>query len=406
MGLGHLAGHLRGDDGFQHHGLLRHLAGALHGAVQIVGQQHAGLVTADGLEPALPVAHHDAHPVAVRVGAHDEVRLHLVGQRHRQIEALGILRVGRHHRGEVAVNDHLLRHAVQVLDAQTGQCLRHQLVAAAVEGGIHHLERIRHLCHGIVVVDHIHHMAHEFPVRLFAQCLNEARLHRFVKGHALDTGENVDLLQLRGDGGGVMGRQLRAVLPIDLVAVILLGVVAGGDVDARLTAIFPHGKAQLRRGPQGRKNPHMDAVGGTYFRRGPGKLHGMMAAVHADGHAALLRFLALGTDDIGKALCGPADDVHVHLVQAHLHGAPQSGSTELQRAVKPALDLLLISGDGFQLLHLIGRQCAAVQPLFVLTHVIHHRSRPPPQLPHSECCWPLPAWSAAHTATRRSRRNR
>ncbi len=219
-------------------------------------------------------------------------------------------------------------------------------------------------------------------------------------------GENIDLSDRVGNDLRLFGSNLCTVFPVCLVAVILLGVVAGGDVDARLTAIFPHGKAQLRRGPQGRKNPHMDTVGGTYFRRGPGKLHGMMAAVHADGHAALLRLLALGTDDIGKALCGPADDVHVHLVQPHLHGAPQSGSTELQRTVKPALDLLLISGDGFQLLHLIGRQCAAVQPLFVLTHVIHHRSRPPPQLPRSECCWPLPAWSAAHTATRRSRRNR
>ena len=267
---------------------------------------------------------------------------------------------------------------MQVLDAQTGQCLRHQLVAAAVEGGIHHLERIRHLCHGIVVVDHIHHMAHEFPVRLVAQCLNEACLYRFVKVHTLDAGEDVDLLQLRGNGGGVMGRKLRAVLPIDLVAVILPGVVAGGDVDACLTAILPHSKAQLRRGPQGLEDPHMDAVGGAYLRRGPGKFHGMVAAVHADGHAAPLRLLALGADDIGKALGGPADDVHVHLVQPHLHGAPQSGGAELQRTVKPALDLLFISGDGFQFLYLISRQHTAVQPLFVFTHVIPHRSRPPP----------------------------
>ena len=267
---------------------------------------------------------------------------------------------------------------MQVLDAQTGQCLRHQLVTAAVEGGIHHLKRIRHLCHGIVVVDHIHHMAHEFPVRLVAQCLNEACLYRFVKVHTLYAGENVDLLQLRCNGGGMVGRQLRAVLPIDLVAVILLGVVAGGDVDARLTAILPHGKAQLRRGPQGLEDPHMDAVGGAYLRGGAGKFHGMVAAVHADGHAAPLRVPALGADNIGKTLGGPADDVHVHLVQPHLHGAPQSGGTELQRTVKPALDLLFISGDGFQFLYLISRQCAAVQPLFVFTHVIPHRSRPPP----------------------------
>ena len=67
----------------------------------------------------------------------------------------------------------------------------------------------------------------------------------------------------RGDGVGVLGRQLGAVGPVDLIAVVLLGVVAGGDVDARLTAVLPHGEAQLRRGPQGLEDAHMDAVGGA-----------------------------------------------------------------------------------------------------------------------------------------------
>ena len=406
MGLGHLAGHLGGHDGLQHHGVGGQLAAALHGAVQIIAQQHAGLVAADGLEFARLIAYHDAHAVTVGVGAHDEIRLHLVRQRHRQIEALRILRIRGFHRGEVAVDDHLLRHAVQMLDAQTGQGLRHQLVAAAVEGRIYHLEGVRHLGHGVVIVDHIHDVCHELSIRLVPHGLDQACLDGFIEVHALSTGENIDLLQFRGDGGGVVGRQLCAVLPIDFIAVVLLGVVAGGNVDARLTAVLPHGKAQLRRGAQGLKDPHMDAVGGAYLRGSAGKLHGVVAAVHADGNALPPGVRSLGTDHVGKALGGPADDVHVHLVQSHLHGAPQSGGAELQRAVKPALDLLLVSGDGLQLLHLIRRQRTAVQPLFVLTHVIQHRFRPPLPLPRSEYFGPPPTWSQAHTATRRSRKSR
>ena len=291
-------------------------------------------------------------------------------------------------------------------DTQTGQSLRHQLIAAAVERGIHHLEGIRHLGDGIVIVDHIHDICHEFAVGLVAHGLDEARLDGLVEVHALHAGEDVNLLQLGGDGGGVVGRQLRTVLPVDLVAVVLLGVVAGGDVDARLAAILPHGKAQLRGGTQRLEDPHMDAVGGAYLGGGPGKLHGVVAAVHADGHAPLFGVLALGADHVGKALGGPADHVHVHLVQTHLHGAPQSRRAELQRAVEPALDLLFVPGDGLKLLHLVRRQCAAMQPLFVLIHVIQHRFRPPLPLPRSEYFAHPPAWSGAHTATRRSRKSR
>ena len=53
---------------------------------------------------------------------------------------------------------------------------------------------------------------------------------------------------------------------------------AGGDVDACLTAVVPHGEAQLRRGAQGLKNAHMNAVGGADLRGGVGKLRAVVAA--------------------------------------------------------------------------------------------------------------------------------
>ena len=44
---------------------------------------------------------------------------------------------------------------------------------------------------------------------------------------------------------GVAGGELGPVLPVHLVAVVLLGVVAGGDVDARDAAVLPDG--EIRR---------------------------------------------------------------------------------------------------------------------------------------------------------------
>ena len=47
------------------------------------------------------------------------------------------------HGGEVAVDDHLLGDADHVLHAQPFQGLGDQLVAGAVEGGVHHFKGVR-----------------------------------------------------------------------------------------------------------------------------------------------------------------------------------------------------------------------------------------------------------------------
>ena len=169
----------------------------------------------------------------------------------------------------------------------------------------------------------------------------------------------------------MLGRQLGAVGPVDLIAVILLGIVAGGDIDARLTVVFPHGEAQLRRGPQRLEDTHMDAVGGADLCGGSGKLHRVVAAVHAQGHAPALGLLALSADDVGKALSGPADDVDVHLVQADAHGAAQAGGAELQRGKEPALNLLLVAGNRAQLLLFRLAERRTAEPLFINITIGH-----------------------------------
>ena len=201
-----------------------------------------------------------------------------------------------------------------MLDAEPCERLGHQLVAAAVERRVDETEVVRDLFDGLVVVDHAHDVRHEAAVAVLAEQLDPALGQSLLVVHRLNTGENVDPRQLVGNGRGVLRRQLRAVRPVDLVAVVLLGVVAGGDVDARLAVVFPDGKAQLGSGTQGLENADVDAVSGTDLRGGPRKLGGVVAAVHADGHAPILALLALGADDVGKALGGPANDVDIHIM--------------------------------------------------------------------------------------------
>ena len=243
-----------------------------------------------------------------------------------------------------------------------------------MEGGVDHLEAVRHLGDGFLVVDHGGDIGHELAVRLLAHRLDEPGADRLVEVHPLHAGEDVNLREALGDGVGVVGGQLGAVLPVDLVAVILLGVVAGGDVQTRLAVVLPHGEAQLRGGAQGLKDPDVDAVGGADLGGGPGKLHGVVAAVHADGDAPALALLALGGDDLRKALGGPADDVEVHVVETGGHDAPEPGGAELQRAVEAALDLVVVAADGLQLGLLLLGEGGACQPFFVFLAVIHQGS--------------------------------
>ena len=161
----------------------------------------------------------------------------------------------------------------------------------------------------------------------------------------------------------------------------------------------------------------MDAVGGAHLGGGPGKLHGVVAAVHAQGHAPAPGVLTLGADDVGKALGGPADHVDVHLVQAHLHGAPQTGGAELQRPVKPLADLLFVAADALQLGVLLRSQRRRGQPLLIFLHVIHQKillpylftpgtpPAPPPAGP-PEFPWRPPAGRRERTGWRRSRKSR
>ena len=83
----------------------------------------------------------------------------------------------------------------------------------------------------------------------------------------------------------MLRRKLSAVRPIDLIAVIFLGVVRGGYVKSRGRAVVANGKAKLGSRPQRVKNAHMDAVCSHNAGGFPGKQLAVVAAVEANGYA-------------------------------------------------------------------------------------------------------------------------
>ena len=295
----------------------------------------------------------------------------LVGKVNGKIEALGIFGVGGNNGGEIAVDHHLLGDADEMLDAELRQRLRHELVAAAVERRIDKREIVRDLFDGLVIVDHAHDVCHEFLIAVRANERDEPGGDRLVIVHGPHAGEDVDFGELRCDRGGVLRRQLRAVGPVDLVAVVFLRIVAGGDIDARLTAVFAHGEGKLRRGAQSFKQVDLHSVCRHDAGGGAGKLLRVVAAVHADGDAARFRLRALGADHIGEALRCPADDVPVHIVQPDIHCAAQSRRAEFQRTVKAAFDLLFVVCDGQKLRVLLRAQRGRGEPSFVFLTVVH-----------------------------------
>ena len=125
---------------------------------------------------------------------------------------------------------------------------------------------------------------------------------------------------------------LAAVAPEHLVAVVFLGVVAGGDHDAGRGLFEADAVAEFRRGTQALEQVHLDAVIGEDLGRYFCEQAGIVAAVVADAHAGLS--LHMGLDVVGEALGGHAHRVFVHAVGAGAHDAAQAAGAELQVAVE------------------------------------------------------------------------
>ncbi len=94
-------------------------------------------------------------------------------------------------------------------------------VTRAVERGINDAEIVRHAVHQVTVDGLGQYVFKKRLVNVRADDLYQAAVQRALTVDAPDSGENVGGLHLFRDYAGVVRRKLRAVRPVDLVAVVL-----------------------------------------------------------------------------------------------------------------------------------------------------------------------------------------
>ncbi len=241
------------------------------------------------------------------------------------------------------------------------------LQAGAVEGGIDQLQ----LAH-VIARTQGQHRVHKGVQALVGDIADRSRRQGLVKVRQLEPVETaVEIIHPVHSGCnpvGVFGGNLAAVRAIDLVSVILGGIVAGGDADARAAVQIPHRPAQGRGGLKAGIQPGGDAVGGQHPGRLPGKQLPLDAAVVGDGHG-VAKPLAL--DKVGQRLGGPADGVDVHPVGPGPQDAPQAPGAEGQVAVEAVGHRLLIVLDVLQLCNQVRVLPGPVQPEAQLVFIGH-----------------------------------
>ena len=354
--------HRRAHDGGDHE-LVRDVLAAGRGAAgEPVGEKHAHFVAAQQDILAL-VGHSDARAVGVGVGGKEQVGVHLGAQLQALLQRLPDLGVGVGAGGEVTVGLGLLGDHGHVGHTDALEDLRDALKTRAVERGVHDLEvgDVGGCLHMLGLLGHGIHKALDGAL---ADVVDQARVHGLVKGHARHAVEDVDLANGGEDVLGSLRSDLAAVGAVHLVAVVLSGVVACGDVDAGRAPQVARGEGAGRRGLQARVEVRRDAVGRQYLGRHVAEELALVARVAADGHAGLVEVCL---EVVGQALRGKGDRVDVHAVRAGAEHAAQARRAELQVLEERVLNGPLVALHGAELLGKLGLG-DPLRPAGVLTH--------------------------------------
>ena len=364
------SGKLGGNDGLDSIRMLGHAVGFLVCGQNIVKQQSTHLVAGNGLKGAVCGSGHDAHAVCVGVGCHDQVAAYAVSDLDTQLKYLRIFGVGLGNGGEVAVNDHLLGNGVEVLKPNALHDLGNELMTRAVQRGIYDGKIIGNSLDCIGIDRLRNYLCQILFIGLLAQHDNQAVCNSLVKVCKLDVLKNVQRLHGCADGISVLGGQLCAVLPVSLVAVVLLGVVRCGNVNARYAAVFAQSEGKLGSGTQIVKEIGLDAGGCKHLRRGLCKERGIVTAVVGNGNA--VGSSAFLDDEVSKTLRCVSNRVYVHSVHAGLHNAAQARGAERKVRGKAQSDLAVVVTNSSKLCLLGIAELIALQPAQVVFHVLFH----------------------------------
>ena len=368
--------HIGGNDGRYRHGVSRHRTLCKAGTADVV-EDNTHLVTGDEPVAALTVGHGGAAAVTVRVGAQQQIGVDLVAQLQALLHSLADLGIRVRTGREVTIGLFLLGHNSHMGDAELLEQLVDTLKASAVQRGVDELERVNaRAVTDTLVIDSLNKIVQTLVINHDYAAISQ----RLVIIDQPDAVKAVDLLNRCKDFFGSFQRDLAAVRAVDLVAVILGGVMAGGHADTRAAAEIPH-RPRKRRGRL-KAGVHIgcDAVGGQHTGRLAGKQLTVMAAVVGDVN--LLRQVGC-VQVVRQTLRCLADGIEIHAVGARTNNTAQTTGTEFQITIKTIGDGLVIPGHADKLrlngiVQIRLGQPAVIQFLRVahafLLYMIHYRA--------------------------------
>ena len=312
----HLAEQRGGDD-------RRRVGALLAGGEQVRGEQRADLVPPQH-PPAVRAGDRGGAAVGVGVVRDHEVRALLLGEGHREVHRAGFLGVRERDGGEVGVGLLLLGHHARRGEPGGLEDLDDRGAPDAVQGRVDDVEVT-----GTVVGEL------RDRVEVAVDDVLGEDLPRVSPRHVGECAHRGDPL---GDAGVGRRHDLAAVSQVDLVAVVLGRVVAGGHHHSRDAAELADRVGQQRRGQ--RPGQHVGREPGTGHHLGgvAGEDVGVVAGVVPD-HDGALTGSAVVPQVRREAGGGAQHHDPVHPVGPGAQGAPQTGGAELQRAVEPVREV-------------------------------------------------------------------
>jgi len=243
-----------------------------------------------------------------------------------------------------------------------------------VERRVNNLEIIGNLCDAVRIDAHFLNLTQVNLIGFRSDNLNQTLVDGFLMIHGLDIGKHVQCVHFLCYNVSFLRRQLCAVLPVNLVAVVLLRVMGCSDHNACKGSVCTNRKRQHRNRTQRFILNDIDAVccqnAGCQMR----VLIRMQTAVAGNRYAALHGTRAILLNQICQTLRCCTDSETIHFIQTNAHCAAQTCCTEGQRCKKSLLDFLFIALQSCQFRMFLCGQSRRFHPLAIFFHIAHFKT--------------------------------
>eukprot|EP00123_Amoebidium_parasiticum_P017766 comp23982_c0_seq1/m.42576 comp23982_c0_seq1/g.42576 ORF comp23982_c0_seq1/g.42576 comp23982_c0_seq1/m.42576 type:complete len:588 (+) comp23982_c0_seq1:346-2109(+) len=322
-----------GRHGGGHHGALggRHVGVLGHVALpHPPGKQRADLVALEHMPAPIVELLGHSQTVGIGVVGKNVAGTLLLGKRNGEVQgALALLGVGELDGGEGRISLDLLLAGQEGLDAVVGKDALHKGLAHAVHGRVDNGDGpgLCDMAHAAALEGGLHVCLHAVLVGI-----DHLRVHSVKSGPRVEPGLEVGL-----DGGGnhlvVGGDDLGPVAPVHLVAVVVLGVVAGRNHHTGCRLVAAHGKGH--EGGAGHAAEHVDLKAAAQEDCGRQLGKGLRAAILVLTVVVAkhnTHFLGVGNsilNGLAQTLRTLDDSEVVHTCVARTHGSAQPGRAEL-----------------------------------------------------------------------------